>query len=351
MSSTPTRVRNGLKFVTLLGLGALVLASCGVASAPSQSLNGRPALSISVPLSNVGCTLSDVCVAVGTSSASAGPTSVGEFATPKGQWLDLTLPATAAPLVTSTACFATQCLLGGSVSGRDLLWRFDAPSHSVAIINPPPGGNGVSALTCNALDCALVDASVRSTTPRFSSSADGGATWSSSLPMSWASGDVITSVSCGAVSSCVASASTTQHQLLVFITRDDGQTWIERSTPSSWSGLSSLTCEKLRCVGLATINGASAIVRTNTFARTWTKTSLSQHANALACVAMNSCVAVGQNANSSPWLVTVKRGANVATRLRYVPTPLLDVACGSKVCAAIGVTTVLTVSLPLKSGA
>ena len=349
MSSTPTRVRNGFSIVTLLGVSALVMASCGVTKASVQRLNGRPALSISVPLSNVGCTLSDVCVAVGTSSASAGPTSVGEFATSNGQWSNLTLPDTTAPLVTSTACFATQCLIGGSVSVRDLLWRFDATSHSVAIVNPPPGGNGVSALTCNALNCALIDSSARTTAPRFSFSADGGATWSSPAPMSWANNVVITSLSCGAVFDCVASATTTQHQLRVFITRDDGETWTERSTPSSWSTLSSLSCDNLRCVGLATINGASSIVRTNTFARTWTSVSLSQHASALACVALSSCVAVGENAKSSPWLVTVSSGTTSPTRLRYVPTPLLDVACGSKICAAIGVTTVLTLPLPLQS--
>ncbi|HEY5104325.1 MAG TPA: hypothetical protein VII65_04695 [Acidimicrobiales bacterium] len=351
MSSTPTRVRNGFSIVTLLGVSALVLASCGVAKVSAQRLNGRPALSISVPLSNVGCTLSDACVAIGTSSASAGPTSVGEFTTPNGRWLNLALPATTSPLVTSTACFATQCLIGGSVAGRDLLWRFDATSHSVAIVNPPPGGNGVSALTCNALNCALIDTSTRSTAPRFGFSADGGTTWSDPIPMSWASGDVITSLSCGAVFDCVVSAVTTQHQLHVFITHDDGESWTERSTPGSWTTLSSLSCKDLRCVGLATVNGTSAIVHTNTFARTWTSTSLRQHANALACVSLSSCVAVGQNAKSSPWLVTVSSGTIYPTRLRYVPTPLLGVACGSKVCAAIGFTTVLTLPLTLKSSA
>jgi hypothetical protein len=28
-------------------------------------------------------------------------------------------------------------------------------------------------------------------------------------------------------------------------------------------------------------------------------------------------------------------------KLKYVPSPIVDVACGSKICAAIGVTTVL----------
>jgi len=349
MSSAPIRVRKGLGLVMALGVGALLLASCGTKHVTIAHLNGRPALSISVPLSNVGCTLSDVCVAVGTSSASAGPTSVGEFATPNGLWSNLTLPVTTSPLVTSTACSSSQCLIGGSVSGRDLLWRFDAPSHSVTIVNPPPGGNGVRALTCSALNCALIDTSTRSTAPRFGFSADGGATWSNPLAMSWASGDVITSLSCGAVFDCVVSALTTQHQLQVFVTHDDGESWTARSTPRSWTTLSSLSCDNLRCVGLATVNGTSAIVRTNTFARTWSSAPLSQHANALACVTLSSCVAVGQDAKSSPWLVTIKSGTTSSTRLRYVPTPLLGVACGSKVCGAIGVTTVLTVPLTLKS--
>jgi hypothetical protein len=29
-------------------------------------------------------------------------------------------------------------------------------------------------------------------------------------------------------------------------------------------------------------------------------------------------------------------------KLKYVPSPITDVACGTKICAAIGVTTVLT---------
>jgi len=351
MSSIPIHVRNGLKFVALLGAGALVLASCGVTPTSIQRLNGQPSLSISVPLSNVGCTLNDVCIALGTSNASAGPRSAGEFATPTGHWSNLTLPSTAPPAVTSTACFSTQCLLGGSVSGRDLLWRFDATSHTVTIVNPPSGGSGVSALTCKALNCALVDSSARSSAPRFSFSADDGATWSSPTSVSWASGDVITALSCGEVFDCVVSALTTQHQLQIFITRNDGVTWTQRSTPSSWSTLSSLTCDGLRCVGLATINGTSAIVRTNTFARLWTSASLSHRTNALACVAMSSCVAVGQYATSSPWLATVEGRTTSPARLRYVPTPLLDVACGSKVCAAIGYTTVLTLPLTLKSSA
>jgi hypothetical protein len=331
-----------------VGVGALVLASCGTAHVNAQRLSGTPALSISVPLSNVGCTLDDVCVAVGTSSAGVGPTSVGEFATPSGRWLAIALPLTATPSITSVACSGTTCLLAGSVSGRDLLWRFDATTHTVTIVNPPPGGDGVSALTCNQLNCALIDSSASASTTRFSYSADGGATWSNPLPMTWAAGDAITSTSCGEVFNCVVSAVTVQHQLEVFITRNDGATWVQRSTPSSWTALSSLSCDGPDCVGLASIGTTSALVRSATFARTWTSVSLRQHANALSCVTMSTCVVVGQNPNVLPWLATVRSGVTVTTPLRYVPTPLLGVACGSKVCAAIGVTTVLSLSLTHK---
>jgi hypothetical protein len=55
---------------------------------------------------------------------------------------------------------------------------------------------------------------------------------------------------------------------------------------------------------------------------------------------------VGQHSNQTPWLATVNQDATVIVTLRYVPTPLLNVACGSKVCAAIGVTTLLSVPVP-----
>ena len=48
-----------------------------------------PALSFDVPLTAVSCTLNDVCVAIGSSSSGTGPTSVAEFATPHGHWLNL----------------------------------------------------------------------------------------------------------------------------------------------------------------------------------------------------------------------------------------------------------------------
>jgi hypothetical protein len=342
-----TRLRTGLRLVTTLGVGALVLASCGTAKVVAPRLSGTPALSISVPLSNVGCTLNDVCVAVGTSSESLGPTSVGEFATPKGHWANLTLPTTTSPLITSIACSGTQCLLGGSQPGRDLLWHFDASGDALSVATPPPGGVGIDALTCDGLNCALVDTSALTDTPRFSFSADGGLTWSNPLDMTWATSDAITSFSCGAVFNCVVGALSSNHQLSLYATSDGGTTWSARVTPSSWTDLSSLSCARDRCVALASTNGTSLLVRSRNLGDSWTSVSLAEQANALACTNVTSCVVVGQHADETPWLATVHKSATTTVALRYVPTPLLNVACGSKVCAAIGVTTLLSVPSPL----
>jgi hypothetical protein len=52
---------------------------------------------------------------------------------------------------------------------------------------------------------------------------------------------------------------------------------------------------------------------------------------------------VGENSDGAGWLARVSAKATTNVKLRYVPTPLLGVACGSKVCAAVGVTTLLSV--------
>ena len=46
--------------------------------------------------------------------------------------------------------------------------------------------------------------------------------------------------------------------------------------------------------------------------------------------------------SSLPSLSTVVAGAVTAVRLKYVPSQIDDVACGTTICAAIGVTTVMT---------
>lgn len=345
MSPVPNRVRTVASVAVALTLGALVLSSCASAKVHVAHLEGTPALSISVPLSNVGCTLNDVCLAVGTSSEGVGPTSVAEFSTPKGRWLNVTLPTVRSPLFTSLACAGTACLLGGSEPGDDLLWRFVAVTHATSVLVPPTGGIGVDALTCQHLNCSLIDTAAAGGALRFTSSIDGGVTWSTPVDIPWARGDAVTATSCGAPLNCVVSALTSTHQLLLYATLDGGLTWTRRSTSSSWQSLSSLSCHLRRCVALVNDGGTSKLVRSVSFAKSWTSVSLAREADGLACTT-STCVVVGESSREVPWLATVHDDSVAHVTLRYVPTPLLGVACGSKVCAAIGVTTVLSVLNP-----
>jgi hypothetical protein len=344
MSPRVTRVRATSRFVAVVSMGALVLANCGVASTSGERVHGTPAFSISVALSNVGCASNDVCVAVGTSSQSVGPIAAGEYATPSGRWQTLTLPASLSPNIDATACSGTTCLLGGSQPGNDLLWTFNAKEDTLNDAVAPSEGIGIEALSCNGLNCALVDTGVQGDLPRLSLSGNGGQNWTLPLPMTWAKGDVITTLSCGTVFNCAVGTLSSTHVFSLHVTLNGGTTWSTSSTPSAWTSLTSLTCEASRCVGLASERVSSVLVRSNTFTRTWSSKPLANRANALACTTLATCFVVGQISNGTGWVASVQGDVAKTVRVRYVPTPLLGVACGSSVCAAIAVTTLI--SLP-----
>jgi hypothetical protein len=97
-------------------------------------------------------------------------------------------------------------------------------------------------------------------------------------------------------------------------------------------------------VALATTATGTRLARTTTFGRSWTSVTLGQSANAVACTTTVTCVVVGQKDGLTPWVAMVRRGVVSPVALRYVPTPVIDVACGTKVCAAIGVTTLLALA-------
>ncbi len=344
MSQAFGHLRVPARLIALLCASAVVLASCGSHAAVVKKihLDGTPAISISVPLSEISCTLNDVCVAVGTATDGAGPTSVGEFSSPKGHWFNLAIPTTFPTLLSSVACSGAQCLLGGSRPGQDLLYQFDSHGHGLTSVSAPAGGIGISSLACNATTCALIDSSSTGE-PRFSVSADGGTTWANPSPIVWAKGDAITAFTCGSALECAVGVLSSSHVFSLYVTTDGGTAWSESVTPSAWTTLTSLSCVDEHCVGLATTNGSSLLVRSKTFTRTWKSTKLALPASALACVTFSRCVAVGQGSSDQPWLANIKGGQATEVDLRYVPSPLLGVACGSKVCAAIGVTTLVSV--------
>jgi len=343
MSLDTTRVRSASGILVLFGVVALVLANCGTTPSSAPLAQGTPAFSISVPLTNVGCTRIDVCVAVGTSSASVEPDAVGEYSTPAGRWFSLTLPTSPSPVIDAAACSGTTCLLGGSGPGSDLLWLFSAKGDTVDAVTAPPGGIGVESLACNDLICGLIDTGVQGDIPRLSISSDAGTEWAAPIALPWAKGDAITALSCGTALACAIGTLSGTHQFELRVTQDGGNTWTTRSTPSSWTSLRSLSCQARRCVALASEGDASALVRSTSFTRTWSSVTLANQGSALACTTLSSCFVAGERTDGEGWLARVDKKVVTNVKLRYVPTPLLGVACGTKVCAAIAVTTVLSI--------
>ncbi|MGH3732994.1 MAG: hypothetical protein ACRDVC_06415 [Acidimicrobiales bacterium] len=343
MSRGVGRVRRGLRVVVVLAAGAVALASCGTIAVapPPVHLSGTPALSFDVPLTNVACTLNDVCVALGTSSGSSGPTSIAEFSSPHGHWFNLTLPSTQSTLLTTTACSGSQCLVGGSSPGRDLLWLFDSHGSALSALTPPAQGIGVSDAACNTDVCALIDFGPGGA-PRFSLSSNEGTTWSTQ-PLNFAKGDAVTALTCGTLVNCALGLMTPAHVFSLYVTHDGGASWSQSITPRAWVTLTSLACQQRRCIGLVDTAHASLFVRSTTFGTKWKSTILAHSASALACTTQAHCVVVGQRSDGDPWLAMVHSKVTSNVALRYVPSPLLAVACGSKVCAAIGVTTLLSI--------
>jgi hypothetical protein len=331
------------RLVVSIALAAAGLAGCAATTTNAYVVTGQPSSSLDAPLQQVACTTAGSCLAVGVDDTGQAPASIAELRQADGHWTAAVVPNASSQTISSSACWASACLIGGSEATVDSLWTYNQLSHSVSISPAPHGGRGVSALSCFADGaCAVVDSTGIAGDSRLSFSGDSGATWSVPVVLPWTTGDAVTTLSCTDALDCLVAATNDRSHVLLEVTHDGGLTWVSRTVPSTWTTLTSLTCLQLRCVALASTRSASLVVRTDTFFRVWRDVSLVGRARALACTTISRCVVVGQTTSSGSWLSTIKelRVKNVA--LKYVPSTLVDVACGAKVCAAIGDSTLLS---------
>ncbi len=340
MSRISTSARTVMRVAPVLLICGLVLASCTTASVPK--VTGIPSISISVPLRLSACTTSDSCIAVGTTGSTTPPTSVGEYRQSNGAWSPLVVPSAPSSMLTSSSCVSTTCLIGGVQPSGNLVWTFNASSQSVSVSAAPRGGIGIRALDCfTPEDCVAIVTSAANSFSRISFTSNLATTWSKEQVLPWSSNDTVDDVVCTDASDCIISATNGEHRLVLEVTHDAGSTWIRRDTPRAWTSLTSLTCARLRCVGIATTASSSLVARTGTFARRWRWTRVDASPSALACTSIDTCVVVGTSAANHPWLAVLDTLSLRVARLQYVPSPLVDVSCGTRICASIGVSTVL----------
>jgi photosystem II stability/assembly factor-like uncharacterized protein len=348
MNRVPARVRPLVRVVALGALASVVLASCATApKAPTPHVTGLPAISISVPLSAIACTTDNSCVTLGTSNLNVSPTSVGEYRPANGHWTALTVPsADASTYIATSSCWSNGCLFVGSQSSGDLVWRYADLSHAITVAAAPTGATGITAVSCyGPSTCAILDSTKDG--PRFLTTTDGGATWSTPVTLEVAPHESVSSLSCVSTIQCMASLQDSPNGVAVLVTDDGGATWTARTGPSTvtWSVLTSLNCSGHKCLGLAKLFTGWRLFRTDNFGKKWTKVARLHGSNlTLACTSLQRCVVGGMTnfQSSLPLLTTVISGAVTTVKLTYVPSPISNVACGSKICAAIGVTTVMT---------
>lgn len=326
----------------LVFTAAIVLSGCTPA-VTTLRVSGTPSIGIDIPLHTVACTTTGSCFALGTSGSATVPSTVGQYRQNNGTWSSLAVPSASSAVITAKSCWTTGCLVGGVEATGALVWDYNASSQSVSVLKAPAGGQGVRALSCYAdAACAMVVDRGVNKASLLSFTTDGGVTWSPGTAMDWTSGETVTTLACTDPLACMAAAISSSNTLDVEVTHDAGLTWTPRTTPSSWSSLSSLMCVKLQCVGLSTSPQSSFIVRTKTFGRRWETLRLPARANALACSTLRHCALGGERTSGDPWLATLDGMTLDVASLQYVPSPIADVACATSVCAAIGVTTVLT---------
>jgi hypothetical protein len=343
MSRVAANAAKPWRIAVVLGAAGIALASCGTTAVTTPHVVGTPSTSIDVALQDVACTTSGSCIAVGASDSSVVPSAVAEVRHADGTWSALSVPDTLSQSIASVSCWSRECLVGGSQASLDSIWSYQQSDGSLSVATAPRAGRGVSALDCFATaSCAVVDATGIAGSSRLSFTSDGATTWSSPSPMAWTVGEAVTALSCTDTLDCLVAATTSSDQVLLEATHDGGITWTQRTVPSRWRTLTSLTCAKLDCVALVNAGTSSLVARTSTFGRLWRSAELVNSASALACARLSRCVVAGATSTRGPWLATLKGLRAKTVALAYVPSPLIDAACSVKICAAVAVSTVLS---------
>jgi hypothetical protein len=344
MNSVTARARRSRVALAGVALAGVALAGCGVARVAAPPVTGVPSESLSVPLRTVACTTANVCVAVGATSAAVAVTTVGEYRAATGGWRALAVPTANSPLITASSCAGDQCLIGGSQITGDLLWRFDASTATMSTLAAPPQGQGVVALSCfAAASCAMVDSSRVAGDARLSVTQNDGVTWSNPVTLSWATRDTVSALACTSATNCLAVGEASGQPARIEATTDAGAVWAPLGTPASWSSLTSLTCRAQLCAGLATTDQGSALVRSRDAGTTWTTTVLPENATSVSCASARRCVLAGATTHGG-WLARVNGQHVTSVALRYVPSTLTALSCGTAVCSAVGPSTLVALA-------
>jgi hypothetical protein len=328
--------------VTVLA-ASLLLAACGATASTITPLVGEPSLNISVPLSVGGCDGVNVCYTVGTTGFSATPNAAGEVISHGATWHALIAPDASDTVLTASGCWRNGCLVGGSSALGDVVWLLEGVH--VTVISGPSGGRGVEAISCyQTLTCDLVDIGTTGNV-RFSSTTNGGTSWSTPLTVTTTPLVTVLAMSCDGATSCVITGTTgSETNLHAFSLSVNGATSTvsTMTMPPSWSQLTSVFCQPEHCVALAkTSDGVTTVVASIDGGATWlAQTKQPDHSpSAMACTTWRNCVAISDAPRSSGRLLVEQAGSWSDRTVHYIAGPLNSVGCGLTRCVVISNTT------------
>jgi hypothetical protein len=333
-----------LTFTVLVAVG---LSGCGVTATPSAlPLTGTPSLSISVALNAAGCDQANDCLIVGTTGVVGTPNSVAQLSHPGRSWRPLAVPTEIATTLSAVGCNRSECLVVGSGSSRDLVWRWRAGSTRLEALVPPVNGQGALLIQCTAAQCQMMDSLASDGSSRLLISTDHGTTWTPSplptVPLS------ATTTGLAVLSPTATIITSEQSGRGSVVTADvKNSAWVPQVlTPATT--LSSFSCRLHTCWALRHRAQGVSVVRGHFVHGQLTMTPLTHQpttaAEQLSCTADGHCIASGLSTSGRAWLATYD-GATWTTRdLLYVAGPFLATACGAKRCVATTTTTSVVVS-------
>lgn|GEM_PF-2573839 len=358
-------------------LGSVLLSACSaLSSTTGPTVTGTPAASISVALQVVGCTPGNICLAVGGPGASGVVDATSQERNAEGHWTSVTPPVGNELSFTGLSCFSGGCLLTGESNTTPELWQFSTTTSSFTPVTLGFAPEHVDALSCTSnADCSLLYADFSGNLELANASLSGPATWSHRILSRVASGGPVptsttSTTSTSSTTTTLASTSPTPTattpatglamacttSTCVVVTSSDHHTRIgtvtadimTTSSTVNWQSVQSLSCERRSCTALVTTPSGQEVAHSNNLGRSWSTVATPTSLTSLSCATQTECVGVG-GSTTTAWVGWIDGSTITAGTTNYVPSALIGVSCGLRSCAAIGVTTLVTV--PLNSSA
>ena len=345
--------------IVSIALAGLLLSACGrnsstPAAVSGLSVIGTPSLNISVPLTTVGCTTTDYCLAVGTTTLESGATSAAQVIGPTGGWHSITIAPISAGSVSRIACGAHTCLIYGRNATGPLLFTWSVGDAGTTAVPLPDTFLGLADLTCSASTTLDICTAVSdSEPPAFAVSQNFGRTWTPlTLLSQWlttTAAQVVdarcSTASCATVGSVPTGLSYYQlspsRSSVTTSTLNSPTSSLPTRSSSTTSSLPKKTFVATWCDSLSPVSCTLVVRGSPSSTAALSISHGKKHqvvvpaGSTIACAAHTGCAAL----TASGPIAAANWQHTLHVTQTYVPDRFVSVACGRSRCAAVSATT------------